>query len=48
MQQHQRYLYARWGALPTIWCIAGELNLPFYLNPRFPKGGEKQTADWEE
>ncbi len=42
MKQHQRYLYARWGALPIVWCIAGELNLPYYLNPGFPQGGEKK------
>ena len=48
MQQHQRYVYARWGALPMVWCVAGELNLPYYLNPGFPQGGEKQTAGWEE
>lgn len=48
MQQHQRYLYARWGALPMIWCVAGELNLPYYLNPDFPGKGQKQTAEWEK
>ncbi len=47
MQQHQRYVYARWGALPMVWCVAGELNLPFYTNPGFPHGAEKQVADWE-
>ena len=48
MKRHQRYLYARWGALPMAWCVAGELNLPFYLSPKFPNHGEKQTQDWEE
>jgi hypothetical protein len=48
MKQHQRYLYARWGALPIVWCIAGELNLPYYLTPGFPRNDEKQTAEWEE
>ncbi len=48
MRQHQRYLYARWGALPMVWCVAGELNLPYYLSPDFPNKGEKQTAEWEK
>jgi len=48
MKQHQRYLYARWGALPMVWCVAGELNLPYYLSPDFPNKGQKQTAEWEK
>lgn len=48
MKKHWRYLVARYGALPVIWCAAGEVNLPYYLEKGFPKGGEKQTADWEE
>jgi hypothetical protein len=48
MRQHQRYVYARWGALPMVWCVAGELNLPYYLSPDFPNHGQKQTAEWEK
>ena len=48
MKQHQRYLYARWGALPMVWCVAGELNLPYYLSPDFPNQGQAQTAEWEK
>jgi hypothetical protein len=48
MKQHQRYVYARWGAYPIVWCVAGELNLPFYLTPGFPHGGEAQTRGWED
>jgi hypothetical protein len=48
MQQHQQYIYARWGAHPMIWCVAGELNLPYYGAPGFPNHGEKQTAEWEK
>src|SRR3954469_10612907 len=48
MKEHQRYVYARWGALPIVWCAAGELNLPYYLSPDFPNKGEKQTAEWEK
>ena len=46
MKQHLRYVIARYGALPVVWCAAGEVNLPFYQTPGFPYGGQKQTADW--
>ena len=23
------YVIARWGALPVVWCMAGEVNLPY-------------------
>ncbi len=48
MKRHWRYLVARYGALPVVWCVAGEINLPYYLDKGFPRGGEKQTADWED
>ncbi len=47
MKKHWRYLIARYGALPVVWCAAGEINLPYYLDKGFPQGGEKQTAEWE-
>jgi Protein of unknown function (DUF4038)/Domain of unknown function (DUF5060) len=47
MKKHVRYVMARYGALPVVWCMAGEVNLPYYLAKGFPRGGEKQTADWE-
>ena len=48
MRQHLRYLSARWGAYPVVWCGAGEFNLPYYLDKGFPKGGEKQAQEWNE
>lgn len=48
MKKHWRYLVARYGALPVVWCAAGEVNLPYYLEKGFPRGGEKQAADWED
>jgi hypothetical protein len=48
MKKHWRYLVARYGALPVVWCAAGEVNLPYYLDKGFPQGGEKQAADWEQ
>lgn len=47
MKQHMRYLVARYGAMPVVWCVAGEFNLPYYQTPGFPFNDEKQAADWE-
>jgi hypothetical protein len=30
MNQHWKYMIARWGALPVVWCLAGELTMPFW------------------
>jgi hypothetical protein len=30
MKQHWRYLLARWGAYPVVWCLAGEGAMPYY------------------
>ncbi len=32
MKKHWRYLIARWGALPVVWCAAGETTMPYYLS----------------
>jgi len=32
MQKHWRYLIARWGCYPVVWCIAGEATMPYYLS----------------
>ncbi len=32
MKKHWRYLVARYGALPAVWCIAGEGEMPYYLS----------------
>lgn len=47
MKKHVRYVMARYAALPVVWCMAGEVNLPYYLEKGFPRGGEKQTQAWE-
>ncbi|MDZ7317173.1 MAG: DUF4038 domain-containing protein [candidate division KSB1 bacterium] len=43
MKQHWRYLIARWGALPVVWCAAGETGMPWYLDPQ-PDIGAQRNA----
>lgn len=45
---HWRNLVARYGALPVVWCVAGEANLPWYLAKGFPYDDRKQVKDWTE
>jgi hypothetical protein len=47
-KQHWRYLIARYGAMPVVWCAAGEANLPWYLAKGFPYDDRKQVAQWTE
>lgn len=47
-KQHWRYLIARYGAYPMIWCAAGEANLPYYLAKGFPYDDRKQVDQWSE
>jgi len=47
-KQHWRYLIARYGACPVIWCAAGEANLPYYLEKGFPFESRAQVKDWTE
>ncbi|HTA29867.1 MAG TPA: DUF4038 domain-containing protein [Candidatus Cybelea sp.] len=46
MKAHWRYLIARYGAWPVVWCAAGEANLPWYLAPGFPYDDRQQVHDW--
>jgi hypothetical protein len=43
-----RYLIARYGALPVVWCVAGEGNLPWYHRPDFPNHELGQARGWTE
>lgn len=47
-KQHWRHLIARYGALPVVWCIAGEANLPWYLAKGFPYDDRGQIKSWTE
>ncbi len=46
LQQHWRYLIARSGAYPVVWCVAGEANLPYYLTKGFPFDDRRQVTEW--
>ncbi len=45
---HWRYLIARYGAWPVIWCAAGEANLPYYLAKGFPFDDRQQASGWSD
>ncbi len=48
LEQHWRYLIARYGAMPVVWCAAGEANLPWYLAKGFPYDDRGQVTQWTE
>jgi len=48
MKRHWRYLIARWGAYPVVWCLAGEAAMPYYLSENKEGDTKKQTAGWTE
>ena len=48
MKQHWRYLVARWGALPVVWCAAGEGTMPFYLSKNPAAESALQKREWTE
>lgn len=47
-KQHWRYLIARYGAWPVVWCVAGEANLPYYRAKGFPYDDREQVKGWTE
>jgi hypothetical protein len=48
MEKHWRYLIARYGAMPVVWCAAGEANLPWYLVKGFAYDDREQVHKWTE
>ncbi len=48
MKKHWRYLIARWGALPVVWCAAGETTMPFYLSKDKKADEEFLKNGWTE
>jgi hypothetical protein len=48
MQQHWRYLVARWGAYPVVWCLAGEAAMPYYLSKNPAGDRNLQINGWTD
>jgi hypothetical protein len=48
MKQHWRYLVARWGAYPVVWCLAGEGTMPYYLAKNKNEDAAAQKRGWTE
>jgi hypothetical protein len=48
MKRHWRYIIARWGAFPTVWCLAGEATMPFYLSKTKEQDAITQRQGWTE
>ena len=48
MKKHWRYLIARWGAYPVVWCAAGEAAMPYYLSEDKEGDSRRQTEGWTE
>ena len=43
-----RYLVARYGAYPVVWCTAGEAAMPYYLSETKEEDGAFQKRGWTE
>lgn len=48
MQQHWRYLIARYAAYPVLFCLAGELDMPYYLAADKDRAVAQQRQGWAE
>ncbi len=47
-KRHWRYLVARWGAYSTVWCLAGEGSMPYYLSKNREADVTAQKEGWTE
>ena len=48
MKAHWRYLIARWGSYPVVWCLAGEGAMPYYLSTNPEADRQTQIEGWTE
>ncbi len=48
IEQHWRYLIARYAALPVVWCAAGEGTMPFYGSKHPNEEAALQKQGWSE
>jgi hypothetical protein len=48
MKRHWRYLVARWGCWPVVWCLAGEATMPYYLSETKDLDRSELKKGWTE
>ncbi|MDO8686354.1 MAG: DUF4038 domain-containing protein [Clostridiales bacterium] len=48
LKKHWRYLIARYGAYPVVWCLAGEALMPFYGSVEREDYEAWARAEWTE
>jgi hypothetical protein len=48
MKQHWRYLVARWGAYPVVWCAAGEQAMPWYNSGNKESETQQLRREWTD
>lgn len=48
LKRHWRYLVARYGALPVVWCVAGEAAMPYYLSKSPAQDASLQRRGWTQ
>jgi len=48
MKKHWRYIVARWGAYPVVWCVAGEAAMPYYLSENKERDRGFQIKGWSD
>lgn len=48
MKAHWRYVIARWGAYPVVWCLAGEGSMPWYLSDHKKDEKSELEEGWTE
>ncbi len=48
MKRHWRYLIARYGAYPVIWCLAGCGTMPYYISQTKDQDRLVQKQGWTE
>jgi len=46
IKKHWRYLVARYSALPVVWCLSGEYDMPYYLSKDKEKDRDLQRKGW--
>ena len=48
VKRYWRYIVARYGAYPVVWCVAGEGTMPYYLSENRQADKELQRQGWCE